>query len=134
MKVFDVFKKKKKVVSAPKPKEEKVEVKKEEVKPKIKKEETGQAYRILIRPLVTEKISFLGQNNQYAFEVMPKANKIEIAKAFKNVYGIKPMSVNVMKIRGKKIRYGKTSGRTKNRKKAIITLKPGDKIEVYEGV
>ena len=132
MKVFDIFKKKKKVVPAPKEKE--AEVKKKEVRPKVKREETGQAYKILIRPLITEKTSFLGQYNQYVFEITPKANKIEIARAFKNLYGIKPISINIVKIKGKEVRYGRTSGRTKNRKKAVITLKQGEKIEVYEGV
>lgn len=128
-----IFLKKRKKLSLLQKKKE-AEVKKEEVRPKVKREETGQAYKILIRPLITEKTSFLGQYNQYVFEITPKANKIEIARAFKNLYGIKPISINIMKIKGKEVRYGRTSGRTKNRKKAVITLKQGEKIEVYEGV
>ncbi len=137
MKIFNIFRKKEKIapVLEEKGKIKKIEeFKKEEVKPKVAKKETGQAYRILIRPLITEKGSFLGQFNQYIFEVAPEANKIEIAKAFENVYGIKPISVNILKTKGKEVRYGRVSGRTKNRKKAIVTLKPGEKIEIYERV
>lgn len=135
MKIFDIFKRKKKkeISKVEEPKEKEVEIKKEEIKPKIKKKE-GEALKILIKPLTTEKTSFLSQYNQYVFEVAPEANKIEIERAFYNVYGIKPQSVNVVKIKGKEVRYGRTVGRTKDRKKAIITLKPGEKITVYEGV
>jgi len=89
---------------------------------------------VLVKPLITEKSSFLSPYGQYVFEVSLKTNKVEIAKAIERVYGVKPVSVNIVRVRGKKVRYGKTLGETKKWKKAIITLKPGDKIEVYEGV
>lgn len=101
-------------------------------KVKIKKEETGDAYKVLIKPLVTEKGSMLGTYNQYSFEVAPNANKVEIKKAIKKVYGIKPIRVNVMNVSGKKVRYGRTEGRTKNWKKALITLRQGEKIDIQE--
>ncbi len=133
MKVFDIFKKRKVILT---PKKEKAEVKKEEAK-KVKvyeRKEFKGVQNILLKPLITEKASFLGQYNQYIFEIAKKANKIEVAKAFESVYKIKPASINIIKVKGKKVRYGRSSGRTKNWKKAIITLKPGEKIEVYEGV
>ena len=89
---------------------------------------------VLVKPMITEKAAFIGQYGQYVFEVSPRANKIEIAKAVESIYGVKPKSVNIVHVRGKHVRYGKTSGQTKRRKKAIVTLKPGDKIEVHEGV
>ncbi|MBU1146314.1 50S ribosomal protein L23 [Patescibacteria group bacterium] len=107
------------------------------VEPKEKKtvkKEVGKALGVLIKPLITEKSSFLSPYGQYVFEVALKTNKIEIAKAIERAYGVKPVSVNIIHVRGKKVRYGKTLGVTKKWKKAIITLKPGDKIEVYEGV
>lgn len=101
---------------------------------KARKEDTGDAYRILLRPLVTEKATNLASENKYVFEVSPDANKVEVRKAIKNVYGLNPVSVNILNVSGKKIRFGKTSGRTKNKKKAIVAFKKGEKIEVYEGI
>lgn len=117
-----------KLVAAPK----KTETKAKKVKPK--KEDTGEAYRVLIKPLITEKGSFIGQYNQYTFAVAPETNKIEVRKAIKKVYGVDPIKVNIMNVSGKYIRYGKTEGRTKNWKKAIITLPTGQKIEIQEGL
>lgn len=94
----------------------------------------GQAYRILAKPLVTEKASVLGEENKYFFSVARGANKIEVAKAIFEVYGIKPTKVNIINSKGKKVRYGRTSGQRKSWKKAIITLPEGKSINVYEGV
>jgi len=94
----------------------------------------GNAYRILIKPLVTEKVSNLGVLNKYVFAVATDANKIEVAKAIKEIYGIKPVGVNMINRLGKKARYGKISGKRKDWKKAIITLPKGETIKIYEGV
>jgi len=94
----------------------------------------GNAYKILIKPLVTEKVSNLGVLNKYVFAVAPGANKIEVAKAVKEVYGIKPLGVNMIKLEGKKARYGRSVGKRKDWKKAIVTLPVGQTIKVYEGV
>lgn len=90
--------------------------------------------KVLVKPLVTEKTANLGKNNQYGFIVDVKANKIEIKKAIETYYKVKPVKVNIINISGKNLRWGRTRGRTKDRKKAIVTLRKGDKIEVYEGV
>lgn len=115
------------LVSVPK-KEEKAK------KIKIKKEDTGNAYRVLVKPRITEKGSSLGVYNQYVFEVADQTNKIEVRKAIKKVYGVDPIKVNIINMLGKKVRYGRTEGRTKNWKKAIVTLAPGQKIEMQEGL
>lgn len=94
----------------------------------------GNAYKILVRPLITEKASIQGTQNKYFFEVNIDANKIEIAKAIQDVYGIMPIKVNVIKMGGKNVRQGRTMGKRKNWKKAIVTLKAGESIKVYEGV
>ncbi len=94
----------------------------------------GNAYRVLVKPLVTEKATNLGGQNKYVFAVSSRANKIEIAKAINEVYGVKPVAVNIIKMQGKKTRYGKVTGRTKDWKKAVITLPAGETIKVYEGV
>ena len=118
--------------------EEKKVVKKEakevKVKDAKKKKIDGIAYRILVKPLITEKVTDLAVFGQYAFAVSVNANKIDIKKAIQEVYGVMPIAVNVINMRGKKVRAGKVSGRTKRWKKAIITLKKGEKIEVYKGV
>ncbi|MFA5188597.1 MAG: 50S ribosomal protein L23 [Patescibacteria group bacterium] len=101
---------------------------------KAKKEETKEAYRILIKPLVTEKATNLVAKNQYTFMVANGANKIEVKKAIKGLYGFEAKSVNIIKARGKDVRSGKVTGKKKNWRKAIVTLKPSDKIEIYEGV
>lgn len=110
----------------------KSEVSAKKIKPK--KEDTGNAYRVLIKPLITEKSSSLGVNNQYVFDVAPGTNKVEVKKAIKKVYGVTPFKVNIITMRGRKVRYGKTTGRTKQWKKAVIMLLPGQKIEIQEGL
>jgi large subunit ribosomal protein L23 len=105
-----------------------------ETKKIVKTDRFDKAYKILVKPLVTEKAANLGISNKYVFAVNVGANKIEIAKSIEQVYGIKPLSVNVIRIEGKKARYGKTKGKRKDWKKAIVKLPAGKTIKVYEGV
>ena len=99
-----------------------------------KKSVHGNAYKIIMKPLVTEKVSGLGALNKYVFAVAKNTNKIEVAKAIKEIYGIKPVGVNVIRMGGKKTSYGRISGQRKDWKKAIITLPKGETIKIYEGV
>jgi large subunit ribosomal protein L23 len=91
---------------------------------------------ILKRPLVTEKITGLQDQRQYAFEVVPDANKIEIAKAVENKFKVTVLSVRTLTVKGKRktqlTRRGRFEGRTNTWKKAIVTLKEGDKIDYFE--
>jgi len=107
-------------------------VEKKEIK--HSKEDTKEAYRYLLRPIMTEKVSNLGALGKYVFEVAPQANKVEISKAIVALYGVKPVKVNIIRLLGKSVRYGRTTGKTKDWKKAVITLKAGETIQVYEGV
>ena len=104
------------------------------VKGGVNKTVHGNAYKIIMKPLVTEKVSSLGALNKYVFAVAKNANKIEVAKAIKEIYGIKPVGVNIIRMSGKKTRYGRISGQRKDWKKAIITLPKGEAIKIYEGV
>ena len=106
----------------------------EATKVKTQKSVASRAYRILQKPLVTEKASVLGTENKYAFAVAVNANKIEIAKAIKEVYGIQPVAVNIIRMDGKLTRTGRSKGQRKDWKKAIVTLPEGKAIQVYEGV
>jgi len=94
----------------------------------------GQAYRILIKPIITEKGGSLASMSKYVFEVAKNANKIEVAKAIQEVYGIMPEKVNLMRLEGKTKQRGKVVGKRKDWKKAIVTLPKGKNINVYEGV
>ena len=108
---------------------------KSEDRPEAKKDSSASsAYRVLLRPLVTEKGSHLGVENKYLFEVDYHTNKIEVAKAIESAYGIRPTKVNIIKLAGKVVRRGKYEGRRKNWKKAIVTLPKGKTIQIYEGI
>lgn len=85
---------------------------------------------LLIRPIITEKATVLaGENNCYVFEIAPRANKTSIKKAIAEIYNFTPIKVNIVKIKGKRVRYGRSQGRTKNQKRALVFLKKGDHIE-----
>jgi len=131
----DADKKKQPEAAEKKKVEKKIEkpVKEKAQKKQLKKKDP-EAYKILLKPLITEKATDLSAQNQYAFIVSEKANKIEIAKKIEHVYGVTPIKVRVMNFSGKRVRYGRVMGKTKGWKKAIVTLKPADKIEIYEGV
>lgn len=92
------------------------------------------AYRVILRPLITEKATNLGIENKYAFEVAIDANKLETAKAIEQVYGVRPAAVNIIKMKGKAKNYGRVRGKRKDWKKAVVTLPKGKTIQVYEGV
>ena len=92
------------------------------------------AHRVLVRPLITEKAANFGVLNKYAFVVTENSNKVEIAKAVYAVYGVKPVNVNVVCVKGKAVTRGRIKGRRSDLKKAIVTLKKGDTIQIYEGV
>lgn len=87
---------------------------------------------ILIRPIISEKSTGFMDMNKYVFQVSMNANKIVVAKAVKSVFGVQPESVNITVVRGKRRRLRYRFGKTAAWKKAIVTLKAGDKIEVFE--
>lgn len=109
-------------------------VKREEASPvkNAPQDKTGRAARVLVHPLLTEKGTMLEKFHQYLFNVYPEATKPEIKKAIKQLYGVNVEGVNVLKMRGKKVSFGRHVGVQKNWKKAIVTLKAGEQIEVYK--
>jgi len=89
----------------------------------------------LRRPLITEKNTALHQpQGKYAFEVAREANKYQVKQAVEKAFNVKVIAVNVMTVPGKRQRVGRQLVLTQPQKKAIVTLKPGDKIEFFEGV
>ncbi|MDI6815162.1 MAG: 50S ribosomal protein L23 [Dehalococcoidales bacterium] len=91
-------------------------------------------YEVLRRPLITEKNTVLQAQGKYAFEVAEGANKHQIKQAVEKAFKVKVTTVNVMTVPGKRRRMGRRQVLTPPWKKAIVTLKPGDKIELFEGV
>jgi large subunit ribosomal protein L23 len=91
-------------------------------------------YEVLRRPLVTEKNTILQAQNKYVFEVAKEATKPQIKQAVEKAFKVKVTTVNVVNVSGKTRRVGRRIVRTPSWKKAIVTLRPGDKIEFFEGV
>jgi large subunit ribosomal protein L23 len=90
--------------------------------------------RTIIRPVVTEKSSAAYQDRgEYTFEVHPDANKHSIRHAIEQLFGVKVTGVWTSNQRGKERRVGKSVGRRSNWKKAIVRLREGDTIDIFEG-
>jgi len=94
----------------------------------------GEAYRFLLRPIISEKATVGAADGKYIFEVSIDANKVAIKKAIEEVYGVIPTEINIMNKMGKNVRFGRKFGRTKKIKKAVVTLRKGDSIKLYEGI
>ena len=91
-------------------------------------------YEVLRRPLITEKNTMLQVQGKYVFEVDAEANKPQIKQAVEKAFKVTVMAVNVMTVPGKTKWVGRQMVLTPSHKKAIVTLKAGDKIELFEGV
>lgn len=138
MAILDIFKRKQGKKSAP-IKEKIQEAKKApevkiEEKPKTEKKatkkKTGIIYSILKEPYITEKATDLSKENKYVFKVYSTANKTEIKKAIESLYNVNVLSVRTINIPRKKKRFGKTMGFKAGLRKAIVEVKPGQKIEI----
>jgi len=91
------------------------------------------ARSIIIRPIVSEKSYSLMELNRYTFEVDKRATKPHIASAIEEIFGVTVTSVNTMNVAGKPRRLRYNKGITRTWKKAVVTLKEGDKIDLFEG-
>ena len=92
-----------------------------------------EARDILIRPIVTEKSTALMEQGKYTFRVPLAATKIQIRQAVEQIFKVKVQAVNTMRYEGKLQRMGRTQGRRSDWKKAVVTLKTGEAIELFEG-
>ena len=93
------------------------------------------AYDIIKRPIITEQSMMEAANKKYTFEVAKDANKIEIAKAVAELFGVEVKKVNTLNVRGKFRRQGRFEGYTRSWKKAVVTLTEGSKtIEFFESM
>lgn len=91
-------------------------------------------YAVILRPIVTEKTTVLTGGNKYVFEVDLRANKNQVKEAIQLAFSVRVTAVNTMKMKGKMKRFGRKVTPRPDWKKAIVTLAPGDKIEVFEGI
>jgi large subunit ribosomal protein L23 len=91
------------------------------------------ARQVLIAPVVSEKSYSLIGENKYSFRVHEKAHKTQIRQAVEELFDVKVESVNVLKVRPKPKRRGLHKGRKPGWKKAIVELREGDRIEIFEG-
>lgn len=89
-------------------------------------------YEVLIKPLVSERTTGLMEENKYTFEVNKNANKIEIKHAVETIFKVTVTNVTTMNVVGKMKRQGKTSGMTASRKKAIVSVKAGQRLPIFE--
>jgi len=91
---------------------------------------------VILRPLITEKSTRLKDSDRIVcFEISPEANKIDVKKAVEQMFKTKVDSVTIVNLKGKVKRLGRSLGRTKDRRKAYVKLKEGEKmIEYFEAV
>ena len=140
MGLFDRIKKfKKATVGAPiesKPVADQKEAKRAEAPMAVKPGDAGRkaAYRIILRPLISEKTAIAETKGTYTFMVSTRATKSDVKTAVELVYGVKPLMVRTINNEGKKVRFGRNLGQRKDWKKAIVTLPKGKTISIHEGV
>ncbi|MCL2017734.1 MAG: 50S ribosomal protein L23 [Alphaproteobacteria bacterium] len=106
------------------------EKKVKEIKKEPKVRATAGMFDILRKPIISEKSAKLAETNGLAFEIDPRATKKEVANAVKAIYNVAPAKVNIVVIKGKTKNFRRFAGTQKTVKKAYITLKPGEKIEI----
>jgi len=83
----------------------------------------------LVKPLISEKASLAQESGKYLFEVKNSANKVEIAKAVEEYYNAQVSAVNIINEKPERVRYGRHESMSSGRKKAVVTLEKGSKIE-----
>ena len=90
--------------------------------------------QVLLKPTITEKSTILQESGKYTFQVSPRANKVEVKEAVEKSFDVTVMDVNITKLHGKRKRYGPRISKKPDIKKAVVTLKSGDRINLIEGL
>jgi large subunit ribosomal protein L23 len=91
--------------------------------------------QVLIRPVVSEKSYVLASADKYTFRVHPDAHKTQIRQAVEAMFeGVKVLEVRTISVKSKPKRRGQTAGRTRSWKKAIVQVRPGDSIPIFQGL
>lgn len=89
--------------------------------------------KVLLRPVITEKSTILGESRKYVFDIASEADKYDVARAVEWAFNVKVVSVNTYKRKGKVKRTGTRSKRSPDVKRAIVKLAQGDTITLFEG-
>ena len=103
-------------------------------KNKFKEVDLNKSYKIILKPIVTEKATKLSEFNKVVFEVASTTNKIDIKGAVEKLFSVKVKAVNIINIKGKVKRFKGVLGKRKDLKKAVITLEEGNTIDISAGV
>jgi large subunit ribosomal protein L23 len=107
------------------------------MKPRVKgrsEEMALHVFEVLLRPLITEKSTILQDgHNKYAFEVDSRANKVQVKTAVETSFSVKVTEVNILIVKGKRKRFGRRLVQRPSWKKAVVSLRTGDKIQLFEG-
>ena len=94
----------------------------------------NKAYQVILNPLVTEKSTQQSEFNKVVFSVPVNATKLEIKTSVEKIFSVKVKAINTILLKGKVKRFKGVLGRRSNTKKAIVTLAPGDTIDLSAGV
>lgn len=89
---------------------------------------------VILAPVLSEKAVAAIESGKYTFYVHPRANRVQIREAIETVFEVDVTKINLVRLAGKAKRQGRFSGRTPERLKAVVTLKPGQRIEQLEGL
>jgi large subunit ribosomal protein L23 len=87
---------------------------------------------IILKPVISEKTTALMEQSKYVFKVPMRVNKIMVKQSIKEIFGVTPEKINMITVRGKKRRMRISVGKRAAWKKAIVTLKSGEKIKIFE--
>ena len=101
---------------------------------KLHEVDLNKSYKIIRKPIVTEKATKLSEFNKVVFQVASKSNKNEVKSAVEKLFSVKVKSVNVINIKGKVKRFKGVLGKRNDIKKAVITLEEGNTIDISAGV
>ncbi len=93
---------------------------------------TVMAHWVLRKPHITEKTAELASEGVYVFQVSNEAGKVEVRQAIRELYGVTPRRVNIVRSKGKRVTFGRRKGVRKDWKKALVYLKKGEAIEVFD--
>ena len=91
-------------------------------------------YQVLLKPTITEKSTLLQESSIYTFQIDLKANKSQVKEAVEKNFGVTVRDVNITKLHGKRKIYGQQFKKMPDIKKAVVTLRPGDRINLIEGL
>ncbi len=99
---------------------------------KVEKQLSPLATRVLVRPRITEKAYAVNALDQYVFQVTAAATKTEVKRAVEEAYGVSVVAVNMVRLPGKKKNYGRSTGKRSAVKKALVRLKKGESIQLFQ--